>query len=51
MAIKVLPPELAAQPALRERFVREAKLAASLSHPNIIHVHAVEEHGDAARRS
>ena len=46
VAIKVLPPELAVQPALRERFVREAKLAASLSHPNIIHVHAVEEHGD-----
>ncbi len=44
VAIKVLPPEFAAQPALRERFVREAKLAASLSHPNIIHVHAVEEH-------
>ena len=46
VAIKVLPPDLAAQPSLRERFVREAKLAASLSHPNIIHVHAVEEHGD-----
>ncbi len=46
VAIKVLPPELAVQPALRERFVREAKLAASLSHPNIIHVHAVEEQGD-----
>ncbi len=44
VAIKVLPPEFAAQPALRERFVREAKLAASLSHPNIIHVHAVEDH-------
>ncbi len=46
VAIKVLPPELAVQPALRERFVREAKLAASLSHPNIVHVHAVEEHGE-----
>ncbi|MBL8998066.1 MAG: serine/threonine protein kinase [Gemmatimonadales bacterium] len=46
VAIKVLPPELAVQPTLRERFVREAKLAASLSHPNIIHVHAVEEQGD-----
>ncbi len=47
VAIKVLPPELAVQPVLRERFVREAKLAASLSHPNIVHVHSVEEHGDA----
>jgi serine/threonine-protein kinase len=46
VAIKVLPPEFAVQPALRERFVREAKLAASLSHPNIVHVHAVEEQGD-----
>ena len=44
VAIKVLPPEFAVQPTLRERFVREAKLAASLSHPNIIHVHAVEDH-------
>lgn len=46
VAIKVLPPELAVQPTLRERFVREARLAGSLSHPNIIHVHAVEERGD-----
>lgn len=46
VAIKVLPPELAVQAVLRERFVREAKLAGSLSHPNIVHVHAVEEHGD-----
>ena len=46
VAIKVLPPEFAVQPTLRERFVREAKLAGSLSHPNIIHVHAVEEKGD-----
>ncbi|MBX3133974.1 MAG: serine/threonine protein kinase [Gemmatimonadaceae bacterium] len=46
VAIKVLPPDLAINATLRERFVREAKLAASLSHPNIIHVHAVEEQGD-----
>ncbi len=46
VAIKVLPTEFAVQPTLRERFVREARLAGSLSHPNIIHVHAVEEHGD-----
>lgn len=46
VAIKVLPPDLAFNPVLRERFVREAKLAASLSHPNIIHVHSVLEQGD-----
>ena len=43
VAIKVLPPERAADPALRERFLREVRLAARLSHPNIIPIHAVEE--------
>ena len=43
VAIKLLPPELATKPALRERFVREAQLAAKLSHPNIIPIHAVAE--------
>lgn len=46
VAIKVLPPDLAINATLRERFVREARLAASLSHPNIVHVHAVLEQGD-----
>lgn len=46
VAIKVLPPDLAHNATLRERFVREARLAASLSHPNIVHVHAVLEHGE-----
>src|SRR5688500_8605180 len=45
VAIKLLPPERAAQPSLRERFLREARLAAKLSHPNIIPIHAVEETG------
>ncbi len=46
VAIKLLPPERAADPALRERFLREARLAAKLSHPNIIPIHAVDEtHG------
>lgn len=43
VAIKVLPPERAAEPSLRERFLREVRLAAKLSHPNIIPIHAVEE--------
>ena len=44
VAIKVLPPELAVRPELRERFLRETRLAAAFSHPNIVAVHAVEEH-------
>ena len=45
VAIKLLPPALAARPALRERFLREARLAARLSHPNLVPIHSVEEHG------
>ncbi len=44
VAIKLLPPELAARATLRERFLREARLAARLSHPNIVPIHSVEEH-------
>lgn len=44
VAIKVLPPELAVRPELRERFLRETRVAAGFSHPNIVPVHAVEEH-------
>ena len=43
VAIKLLPPHRAADPVLRERFLREARLAAKLSHPNIIPIHAVDD--------
>ena len=46
VAIKLLPPERARDPAVRERFLREARLAAKLSHPNIIPIHAVDESGE-----
>jgi serine/threonine-protein kinase len=46
VAIKLLPSVLARQPHLRERFLREARTAAGLSHPNVVPIHAVEEHGD-----
>ena len=43
VALKVLPPAFATDQALRERFLRETRMAASFSHPNIVPVHAVEE--------
>ncbi|HSJ64473.1 MAG TPA: serine/threonine-protein kinase [Gemmatimonadaceae bacterium] len=43
VAIKVLPPHLASDPDLREQFVREAQVAARLSHPNIVPIHRVGE--------
>jgi len=46
VAIKLLPPSRAQQRSLRERFLREARVAAKLSHPNIIPIHAVEERGE-----
>ncbi len=43
VAIKVLPPELAFQKDIRERFTREAQTAARLSHPHIVPIHDVGE--------
>jgi serine/threonine-protein kinase len=43
VAIKVLPPELAFQQDIRERFTREAQTAAKLSHPHIVPIHSVGE--------
>ncbi|MEO7456983.1 MAG: serine/threonine-protein kinase [Gemmatimonadaceae bacterium] len=44
VAIKVLPSHLASADA-RGRFVREARMAAGLSHPNIVPIHRVGEVG------
>jgi serine/threonine protein kinase len=45
VAIKVLSETLAADPGLRERFVREARAAARLSHPNVVAVFDVGDDG------
>jgi serine/threonine-protein kinase len=39
VAVKFLPPDLVADPVFEERFEREARLLARLSHPNIVGVH------------
>jgi serine/threonine protein kinase len=43
VAIKILPGDLASNPEFRERFFREARLAARLEHPNVVQVHDVGE--------
>src|SRR5262245_16583403 len=43
VAIKVLPGDLASKPEFKERFFREARLAARLEHPNVVQVHDVGE--------
>jgi len=43
VAVKVLRPEIADDPVLRDRFVREARAAARVSHPNLTHVYFVGE--------
>ncbi|HYI15814.1 MAG TPA: serine/threonine-protein kinase, partial [Thermomicrobiales bacterium] len=39
VAIKIMHAELAGDPMFQERFLREARAAASLSHANIVHVY------------
>ncbi len=43
VALKVLPPETASQPEKLQRFEREARAVASLSHPGIVVLHSIEE--------
>ncbi len=45
VALKVMAASLNSDPSFKERFIREAKLVAKLSHPNIVAVYDVGEHG------
>jgi serine/threonine-protein kinase len=46
VALKLLTPQLAAEPQFRERFEREARLVAALEHPNIVPIYAAGEIAD-----
>jgi serine/threonine protein kinase len=43
VAIKVLAPHLASNGTARQRFVREARATAAVTHENVIAIHAVDE--------
>jgi hypothetical protein len=45
VAIKMLAPPLATSGPARQRFVREARAAAAVTHENVIDIHAVEDAG------
>ncbi|MFO0809267.1 MAG: protein kinase [Gemmataceae bacterium] len=44
VALKVLAPEWANHPASRDRFLREARAAAAISHPNVVATYTVGDH-------
>jgi serine/threonine protein kinase len=46
VALKVMAPALSADAGFRERFLREAKIVAKISHPNIVAVYDVNEVND-----
>src|SRR5579871_4229703 len=41
VALKVLPPDVAADPDRMHRFEQEARLASSLTHPNVAYIHEI----------
>src|SRR3954464_7600330 len=43
VAIKTLPPDISADAAVRERFLRETRTAGAMAHPNIVPIYGAGE--------
>jgi serine/threonine-protein kinase len=48
VALKIIHPHLASDSSFRDKFMREARIAAKLSHPNLVNVFDQGEDGDLA---
>ena len=48
VALKIIHPHLANDASFRDKFIREARIAAKLSHPNLVNVFDQGEDGDMA---
>ena len=51
VALKILPDAFASDPDRLARFTREAQTLASLNHPNIAHIHGLEEANPEVKRA
>ena len=51
VAIKVMHPARASDPASRQRFIRESRATAAIEHPHVVTIHQVGEHRQGGAQS
>ena len=51
VAIKVMHPSRASDPASRQRFIRESRATAAVEHPHVVTIHQVGEHRQGGEQS